>query len=157
MVAALVTGFLTLFLPYISILLAGVLIHTLSNVMHGLATNAWIIIFARFLLGASYRIFKVAALTYVANNESKYIKAYKEHTGITNKQKMEANDDSDDAGYGDYKLEERESEDKEVKVNIKKTAMIILTINNYLPALIGPGKLFFPYCISIVVYIAGRK
>ena len=115
-IASPLTGFLTLCLPYVSILLAGVFMHTASNLLYGLASHGWMILIARFLLGASFKFFKVSALTYISNKESDYEKAYTEHV---QKGKMEVK-------VGD--------------VQIKRTMFLVLALCTFLPAVFGPGK-----------------
>ena len=108
-------GFLTLCVPYFFIFLTALLLHTASNLLYGLATDGWMILLSRFLLGISFKAIKVGTLTYICSKESDYIAAY----------------------IGSKKLNSETDEYKSTQM--KKTALILVAISTYLPALIGPG------------------
>lgn len=120
-IASILTGFLTHCLPYMSIFFSAAVMHTAAGALYGFATNSWMIALSRFLYGVSNRSFKVAALTYVGDNELNYINAYINHETTKNTDKLEV-------------------EEKEQKLQIKKTVLIILSMSTFLPALFGPGK-----------------
>ena len=92
-----------------------------ANLLYGLAPYAWMILLSRLLVGISFKIFKLSALTYIGSKESDYVKAY-----IEKQKSKEGN------------------EEKRVKmgsgIGMKKTALIFVAISTYLPALAGPGK-----------------
>ena len=121
-ISSFLAGMLTLCLPYISILLAGTILHTTSNLLYGLATQAWMIPLSRFMQGVSFRLFKVPTLTYISLKEVDYAIAY--HQNIqSSKTKL---DDIEKQEVGD--------------THSKKTWLILLTVATFLPALFGPGK-----------------
>lgn len=127
-------GILTTCFPYFYILLIGILGHITSNFLYGLAPYAWLTLVARFLLGASFKVFKIVALTYVGNKESQYDDAYREHKEKKIEQQYYIN--------GEEKVALKES------TNIKKTVLILISFVTYVPSLFGPGN---SYCVKLCV------
>ena len=99
---------------------------------------------ARSLMGASYGVFKVAALTYISNKEVEYVKASincNEECETKAKQKSRKEN-----GVRKQKdVESRESDENDI--GVKKTTFILLSVCIYISALFGPGK--FKIAISL--------
>ena len=114
-----IVGFLILCIPFFFLLLSGTIILIISNLLYGLATQAWMLILSRFLLGVAFQIFNMGFLSYIGIKESDYVAAYIEHRSRTKEEKVDHTSPP--------------------KVEIKKTMLLIYTIIAFVPAIIGPG------------------
>ena len=87
---------------------------------------------ARLLLGIPFKAARVIAITYIANRELDYIKAYRESRRNSAKKKKSQESD----------LELDNEESVGVKdIQIKKTVVTVLSMSTFLSAMIGPGKI----------------
>lgn len=141
-IAAPVIGFITLCVPYFFILLSATLVHTASNLMYGLATQGWMVLLSYFLLGLSFKAFKVVTLSYAGSKESDYINAYIEHKRINLKAEVQGKE---------YEHTNHPIQAKDVK--IKKTVFIFMGVSIYLPAIVGPGKTKYLHLLCLPQYI----
>ena len=99
---------------------------------------------ARSLMGSSYGVFKVAALTYISNKEVEYVKA---SINCTEECDTEAKLKSQKEN-GVQKQKDVESRGRDENyIGLKKTTFILLSVCIYISALFGPGK--FKIAISL--------
>ncbi len=89
------------------------------------------VILSRFLMGAAFKMLFGVSLTYIANKESNYDRAYKElntkHTDVV--------DEDVNINHSGEKVKNRIDEGS----RIKKTAYILLSFCTNFPSVIGPG------------------
>lgn len=85
---------------------------------------------SRFLMGAAYRMLHTISLTYIANRESSYNRAYNTKDNVL---------DKDQAGEGSH---------------VKKKAYILLTFFNISSSIIGPG-IIITFVVNLFFFEVG--